>query len=82
MEEDLGCDDLEKVVFMHDHDRDCHPVCYNVFDECLNKELYQKTFADDEKRTKFLRWRIQFLEKSIRSLDFRPGGVSTIFQVN
>ncbi|CAN1235552.1 PATL5 [Linum perenne] len=82
VEEDLGCDDLEKVVFMNGHDRDCHPVCYNVFGEFQNKELYQKTFADDEKRTKFLRWRIQFLEKSIRSLDFRPGGVSTIFQVN
>ncbi|CAN1345711.1 PATL3 [Linum perenne] len=82
VEEDLGCDDLEKVVFMHGHDRDCHPVCYNVFGEFQNKELYQKTFSDDEKRTKFLRWRIQFLEKSISSLDFRPGGVSTIFQVN
>ncbi|CAN0890097.1 PATL3 [Linum grandiflorum] len=81
VEEDLG-DDLEKVVFMHGHDRDCHPVCYNVFGEFQNKELYQKTFSDEEKRTKFLRWRIQFLEKSIRNLDFRPGGVSTIFQVN
>ncbi|CAL1363668.1 unnamed protein product [Linum trigynum] len=81
VEEDLG-DDLEKVVFMHGHDRDCHPVCYNVFGEFQNKELYQKTFSDEEKRTKFLRWRIQFLEKSIRNLDFRPGGVATIFQVN
>ncbi|CAI0556756.1 unnamed protein product [Linum tenue] len=81
VEEDLG-DDLEQVVFMHGHDRDCHPVCYNVFGEFQNKELYQKTFSDEEKRTKFLRWRIQFLERSIRNLDFRPGGVATIFQVN
>ncbi|CAN1235555.1 PATL3 [Linum perenne] len=50
VEEDLGCDDLEKVVFMNGHDRDCHPVCYNVFGEFQNKELYQKTFADDEKK--------------------------------
>ncbi|CBI17199.3 unnamed protein product, partial [Vitis vinifera] len=35
-----------------------------------------------EKRMKFLRWRIQFLERSIRKLDFTPGGVNTIFQVN
>ncbi|KAK9929725.1 hypothetical protein M0R45_026811 [Rubus argutus] len=81
VDEDLG-DDLEKVVFMHGYDREGHPVCYNVFGEFQNKELYQKTFLDEEKRTKFLRWRVQFLERGIRKLDFRPGGVCTIFQVN
>ncbi|KAM1092682.1 hypothetical protein TB2_019577 [Malus domestica] len=81
VEEDLG-DDLEKVVFVHGYDRDGHPVCYNVFGEFQNKELYQKTFSDEEKRTKFLRWRVQFLEKGIRKLDFTPGGVCSIFQVN
>ncbi|GLU16337.1 hypothetical protein SLE2022_327750 [Rubroshorea leprosula] len=81
VEQDLG-DDLEKVVFMHGYDRDGHPVCYNVYGEFQNKELYQKTFSDEAKRMKFLRWRIQFLERSIRKLDFSPGGISTIFQVN
>ncbi|XP_056167519.1 patellin-3-like isoform X2 [Syzygium oleosum] len=47
-----------------------------------NKELYQKTFADEEKQAKFLRWRVQFLERSIRKLDFNPGGTCTIFQVS
>ncbi|CAK9160315.1 unnamed protein product [Ilex paraguariensis] len=79
--EDLG-DDLEKVVFMHGFDKDGHPVCYNVYGEFQNKELYNKTFADEEKRMKFLRWRIQFLERSIRKLDFSPGGICTIFQVS
>ncbi|GAB2291165.1 Patellin-3 [Dionaea muscipula] len=81
MEEDLG-DDLEKVVFMHGHDRDGHLVCYNVYGEFQNKELYDKTFSDEGKRGRFLRWRIQFLERSVRKLDFGPGGVNTIFQVN
>lgn len=81
VDEDLG-DDLDKVVFMHGHDKDGHPVCYNVYGEFQNKELYQKTFSDEEKRMEFLRWRIQFLERSIRKLDFSPGGVCTIFQVN
>ncbi|KAK6937981.1 CRAL-TRIO lipid binding domain [Dillenia turbinata] len=81
VEEDLG-DDLEKVVFTHGVDREGHPVCYNVYGEFQNKELYQKTFSDGQKRLKFLRWRIQFLEKGIRKLDFSPGGISTIFQVN
>lgn len=79
--EDLG-DELEKVVFMHGHDRDGHAVCYNVYGEFQNKELYQKTFGDEEKRARFLRWRIQFLERTIRKLDFAPGGVCTVFQVS
>ncbi|XP_030522079.1 patellin-3 [Rhodamnia argentea] len=81
VDEDLG-DDLDKVVFMHGHDREGHAVCYNVYGEFQNKELYQKTFGDDEKRAKFLRWRVQFLERSIRKLDFNPGGICTIFQVS
>lgn len=81
VDENLG-DDLEKVVYMHGYSREGHPVCYNVFGEFQNKDLYTKTFSDHEKRTKFLRWRIQFLERSIRKLDFHPGGISTLFQVN
>ncbi|GMI83225.1 hypothetical protein like AT1G72160 [Hibiscus trionum] len=81
LDEDLG-DDMDKVVFMHGKDKEGHPVCYNVYGEFQNKELYQKAFSDEEKRLKFLRWRIQLLEKSIRKLDFSPGGVSTIFQVS
>ncbi|OMO78814.1 Cellular retinaldehyde binding/alpha-tocopherol transport [Corchorus olitorius] len=81
LEEDLG-NELEKVVFMQGFDKEGHPVCYNVYGEFLNKELYQNTFADEEKRSKFLRWRIQFLEKSIRKLDFSPSGINTIVQVN
>lgn len=81
LREELG-DDLDKVVFMHGKDREGHPVCYNLYGEFQNKELYHNTFSDEEKRRKFLRWRTQFLEKSIRKLDFNPGGISTIFQVN
>lgn len=80
-EEELGSD-LQKVVFMHGFDKEGHPVCYNVYGEFQNKQLYQKTFSDEEKRQKFLRWRIQFLERSIRKLDLSPGGISTIVQVN
>ncbi|XP_021889884.1 patellin-3-like isoform X1 [Carica papaya] len=82
IEQDMGCDELEKVVFMHGQDKEGHPVCYNIYGEFQNKELYQKTFSDEEKRQKFLRWRIQFLEKSIRKLDFNPGGICTIVQIN
>ncbi|WOL03569.1 hypothetical protein Cni_G12289 [Canna indica] len=82
LEEDLGLSELEKVVYMHGVDREGHPVCYNVYEEFQNKELYEKTFGDAEKRQKFLKWRIQYLEKGIREhLDFAPGGISSMVQV-
>ncbi|WJX43495.1 hypothetical protein P8452_30585 [Trifolium repens] len=81
LQEDLGTD-WDKVVFTDGYDKEGHPVYYNVFGEFENKELYQNTFSDDEKRNKFIRWRIQSLEKSVRNLDFTPSGISTIVQVN
>ncbi|GMH13213.1 hypothetical protein Nepgr_015054 [Nepenthes gracilis] len=81
MEEEMG-DDFGSVVFMDGFSKEGHPVCYNVYGKFQSKELYRKAFSDEEKRKRFLRWRIQFLEKSIRKLDFRPGGISTIVQVN
>jgi len=81
MDEKLG-DELEKVVYMHGFDKEGHPVCYNIYGEFQNKELYKKTFSDEEKRHNFLKWRIQFLEKSIRNLDFNHGGICTIVHVN
>ncbi|CAI9114998.1 OLC1v1015831C2 [Oldenlandia corymbosa var. corymbosa] len=80
-EEGIGSG-LEKVVYMHGVDKEGHPVCYNAYGEFQDKEVYQIAFADAEKRSKFLRWRIQFLENSIRKLDFTPDGVNTIVQVN
>ncbi|KAF9593671.1 hypothetical protein IFM89_024488 [Coptis chinensis] len=47
-DEDLGTD-LEKVVFMNGFDKEGLPVCYNVYGEFQNKELYQKSFSDEEK---------------------------------
>ncbi|KAD4385285.1 hypothetical protein E3N88_25453 [Mikania micrantha] len=79
VDEDLGINDEEEMVYMQGVDKDGHPVCYNAY---RNKELCEEMLSDEEKRKKFIRWRIQFLEKSIRKLDFRPDGISTIVQVN
>ncbi|PKA51727.1 Patellin-3 [Apostasia shenzhenica] len=80
--DDLAIPDLEKVVFYHGHDKEAHPVCYNVFGEFQDQDLYSKAFGDEEKREKFLRWRILFLEKGIRQqLDFKPGGISSMVQI-
>ena len=82
LDEDLGMKELDKVAFMQGQDKEGHPVCYNVYGEFQDKDLYQKVFTDEEKRKRFLRWRIQFLEKGIREhLDFSPRGICSMTQV-
>uniref|UniRef100_A0A0D6R5T7 CRAL-TRIO domain-containing protein n=1 Tax=Araucaria cunninghamii TaxID=56994 RepID=A0A0D6R5T7_ARACU len=80
LEEEFG-NELDGVAYMHGVDKEGHPVCYNVYGMFQDKELYQKTFGDEAKRDKFLRWRVQQLEKSIRLLDFSPGGISSMVQI-
>ncbi|GFP81426.1 patellin-3 [Phtheirospermum japonicum] len=81
LEEEKIVEGLEKVVYMHGADKEGHPVCYNAFGEFEDKDLYNSTFADAEKRAKFLKWYIQFLEKNVRKLDFCPDGNCTIVQI-
>ncbi|KAL8514951.1 hypothetical protein ACS0TY_013871 [Phlomoides rotata] len=58
------------------------PIAAASFNLSKNKELYNRAFAYEGDRMRFLRWRIQFLERSIRKLDFGAGGINTIFQVS
>jgi hypothetical protein len=82
VEEDLGFKELEGVVaYMNGYDREGHPVCYNAYGVFKDKELYEKIFGDDEKLKKFLRWRVQVLERGIKLLHFKPGGINSIIQV-
>ncbi|XP_062231447.1 patellin-3-like [Phragmites australis] len=79
---DLGLPEMENVVFYRGADREGHPVCYNVYGEFQDKELYEKVFGDEEKRERFLKWRIQLLERGIRDqLDFSPSGICSMVQV-
>ncbi|KAF5184911.1 Phosphatidylinositol transfer protein sfh5 [Thalictrum thalictroides] len=82
VEEELGFKELEGVVaYMHSYDKDGHPVCYNAYGVFKDKEMYEKYFGDEEKLKKFLKWRVQVLERGIKLLHFKPGGVNSIIQV-
>lgn len=82
LDEDLGFKELEGVVaYMHNYDRDGHPVCYNAYGVFKDKEMYERIFGDEEKLKKFLRWRVQVLERGIQLLHFKPGGVNSLIQV-
>ncbi|GAB2224059.1 hypothetical protein Drorol1_Dr00004805 [Drosera rotundifolia] len=81
LEEDLGTE-YEKVVFVHGFDKEKRPVVYNVFGEFQDKEFYQNAFSDAEKQKKFLKWLVQFLERTVRKFDFGPTGINSLVLVN
>ncbi|WZY84813.1 hypothetical protein YC2023_031197 [Brassica napus] len=81
-EEDLGFKDLEgRVAYMRGYDKEGHPVCYNAYGVFKEREMYERVFGDEEKINKFLRWRVQVLERGVKLLHFKPGGVNSIIQV-
>ncbi|CAN6976554.1 unnamed protein product [Brassica rapa subsp. trilocularis] len=76
--EDLQGAEFEKMVFTHGVDKQGHVVIYSSYGEFQNKEI----FSDKEKLNKFLKWRIQFQEKCVRSLDFSPEAKSSFVFVS
>ncbi|KAI4353471.1 hypothetical protein L6164_002419 [Bauhinia variegata] len=81
-EQDLGFKELEGVIaYMQGYDKEGHPVCYNAYGVFRDKEMYERVFGDEEKLKKFLKWRVQVLERGIKLLHFKPGGVNSIIQV-
>jgi len=83
VEEDLSqFKELEGVIaYMEGYDKEGHPVCYNAYGLFRDKDMYERIFGDEEKLKKFLRWRVQVLERGIRLLHFKPGGVNSLIQV-
>lgn len=83
LEEELGFKELEGVVaYMQGCDRDGHPVCYNAYGVFKDRDMYERFFGDDDKLKRFLRWRVQVLERGVRMLHFKPAGVNSIIQVS
>ncbi|KAF9597631.1 hypothetical protein IFM89_020191 [Coptis chinensis] len=82
VDEELGFKELEGVVaYMHSYDKDGHPMYYNAYGVFKDREMYERIFGDDEKLKKFLKWRVQVLERGIKLLHFKSGGVNSIIQV-
>ncbi|KAE8768273.1 patellin-6 [Hordeum vulgare] len=82
LDEDLGFKDLEGIVaYMHGWDREGHPVCYNAYGVFKDRDMYDRVFGDGDRLSRFLRWRVQIMERGVRALQLRPGGVNAIIQV-
>ncbi|KAK9282090.1 hypothetical protein L1049_005002 [Liquidambar formosana] len=80
LDEEFGSD-FEQVVYLKGEDKQGHPLCFNIYGAFKDKKLYKKTFGTQEKRAEFLRWRVQFMEKGIKELSFKAGGVNSIVHI-
>ncbi|CAN0927381.1 PATL5 [Linum grandiflorum] len=68
---------FERVFFMSEQNMEGHSVWCMVYRAFLDNELYHKAFSDKAKRQRFLKWKIRFVEKIMRKLDFRANGISS-----
>ncbi|CAL5438734.1 unnamed protein product [Camellia sinensis] len=82
LDEDLGFKELEGVVvictILIEKGTLFVTMLIGVFKV---KDMYERIFGDDEKLQKFIRWRVQVLERGIKLLHFKPGGINSIIQV-
>ncbi|XP_024022179.1 patellin-4 [Morus notabilis] len=81
LDEKLG-PDVEKVMCLDSRDREGRPLCYSVYGAFRDREVYKRAFGSEENGGEFLRWRIQCLEKGIKKLEFKNGGVDSIVQIS
>ncbi|MED6147277.1 hypothetical protein PIB30_042589 [Stylosanthes scabra] len=79
-EEDLDAE-FEHTSILNSRDKEGRPVCYHFHGVFSDKSLYNNTFGTQQKREKFLRWRIQLMERAVRKLCFKEGGVDSVIQV-
>lgn len=81
LEEKLDSD-LEHVVFLKSRDREDRPLFWVRYGVFRDKKLCEKAFGTAEKRSEFLRRKVQYMEKCIQSLSFKHGGVNSVLQIS
>nr|GEZ82032.1 hypothetical protein [Tanacetum cinerariifolium] len=92
VEQDLGFKTLEnRVCYNMGCDRQGRSICYTDYTHFFEvvaprglyelTSLYKEIYTIYENQEKFIRWRIQVIERLIRMLSFNPGGVNSIILV-
>ncbi|CAG8598553.1 7139_t:CDS:2 [Racocetra persica] len=71
--ESFPSDTFCKVGFIHKHDKKNRPITYNLYGGLKNEEVFGNL-------DRFLRWRVQLMEKGIQLLDFKT--VDQMIQVH
>ncbi|KAE8676237.1 Sec14p-like phosphatidylinositol transfer family protein, putative isoform 2 [Hibiscus syriacus] len=80
LDENLGLD-FDSVAYLKSRDKEGHPLYYNIYGALKDKQVQCKILGSEEKHQKYLRWRVQYMEKAIRELEFEAGGTNSIVQI-
>ncbi|KAK8702038.1 hypothetical protein V6N13_020408 [Hibiscus sabdariffa] len=80
VEENMGLD-FDNLAYLNSRDRDGRPLYYNMYGALKDKQNLHKILGSEEKCKKFLRWRVQYMEKAIKELNFKAGGTNSIVQI-
>lgn len=79
VEEDFGRD-LKNVAFLDGSDKQGQPLSYMVYGAFKDKDLYQSMFGCVDS-DKFVRWRVQCIERGIENLNFKDGRINSIVHI-
>ncbi|XVF72003.1 hypothetical protein PTKIN_Ptkin12aG0086400 [Pterospermum kingtungense] len=80
LDESLGSD-FENLASLDSRDKEGRPVYYNIYGALRDKQMHSKILSSEENSEKFIRWRVQYMEKSIKELNFEPGGTNSVVQI-
>ncbi|GMJ09065.1 hypothetical protein HRI_004575700 [Hibiscus trionum] len=80
VEENLGLD-FDNLAYIKNRDKEGHPLYYNMYGALKDKQIQYKLLGSEEKRQKFIRWRVQCMEKAIQELEFEAGGTNSVVQI-
>lgn len=72
---------VSQMMYVRSVDRDGRPVCYHVYGMLEDREAYKRALGTKERVEEFKRWVVQLMEKVVRRLSFKDGGVHSLIQI-
>ncbi|KAH7577674.1 hypothetical protein ACOSP7_001340 [Xanthoceras sorbifolium] len=73
--------DFEKIMYLNCKDKEGQPLCYNIYGPLKDRELYKKFFGSKNDSDKFIKLKVQLMEKGLKELSFKPGGPNSMVQI-
>ncbi|KAK8711654.1 hypothetical protein V6N13_146929 [Hibiscus sabdariffa] len=80
VDENLGLD-FDNLAYLESRDKEGHPLFYNMYGALKDKQTQYKILESEEMRKRFLRWRVQHMEKAIQELEFEAGGTNSVVPI-
>ncbi|KAF8006369.1 hypothetical protein BT93_K0615 [Corymbia citriodora subsp. variegata] len=72
---------VSQMVYLRSVDREGRPLCHHVYGVLEDREAYKWALGTKEKVEEFKRRIVQFMEKVVRRLGFKDGGVDSVVQI-